>query len=107
MVLKEIREGTAGDRFRGQAYVQRVAIEPSFAREVLVHLAHHIVERLGVAGAVANQNVQQEAQDLSLGVIGDAEVRSVVVGVFLEPRSEERRVGKECRFRAWLWSESL
>src|SRR5439155_1141949 len=50
---------------------QLVACEAALARVMVEQVAHHIVERLHVVGRVADRQIEQEAEQLALQVIGD------------------------------------
>src|SRR5215472_3456866 len=93
IIVEEIVQGAAGELFRGEADVQAVTIEFAGSGEVLIHVAEHVVQAVLIVGAVADKDIEKDAEDLALGVIGDTALRLVVKGIFLEPGVETGLLG--------------
>src|SRR5215472_8692445 len=93
IIVEEVVQGAAGELFRGEADVQAVTIEFAGFGEVLIHVAEHVVQAVLIVGAVADKDIEQDAEDLALSVIGDTALRLVVKGIFLEPGVETGLLG--------------
>ena len=76
------------DFFSRGADVGAISIKAAAPGEVLIERAQDVVEARAVVGGIANQDIEQHADELAFVVVGDAELRPAVERVFLEPRIE-------------------
>ena len=75
----------ANDFFDGRFDCGAVGVKAPALRILLIHPEQDVVEAGAIIRGVANQNVEREAQQLALVVIGDAEITAVVERIFIEP----------------------
>src|SRR6516164_1662622 len=93
VLRKEVLEWAVYELFGSEADIEAVAIILAGSREILIHGAHEVVETALIVRAVAQKDIEEDAEDLALGVIRDAALGLVVEGIFLEPGIKARLFG--------------
>ena len=86
ILLEEPSQVGMADRLGGTTHSFGVGKELPFARVVLIHPMKDIANRGGVVSGLAHLQVEQDAEQVSLVVIGDAARGQAVVVVFFQPR---------------------
>src|ERR1700732_3030770 len=76
------------DRFGGLAHALAVEKELSLARVVFVQPTKDIADRGGAVAGLAHSQVEQDAEQVTFVVVGDAASRQAIVLVLLEPSIE-------------------
>src|SRR6516225_149197 len=93
VLRKEVLERAVDELFGGETNIEAVAVIPAGFRKILIHGAHEVVETALIVGAVAQENIEKDSEDLALRVVGDAALRLIVDSVFLKPSVEARLFG--------------
>src|SRR5262249_9198609 len=100
VIAEEVSKAGVGESFGGFAHPGGIGEKLAWFRVMLVHRAKKTLERSLVVGGSPNSQIEQNSEQFTFVVVGDAAIGQVVVRVLFEPGIEAGlldRLGQVCR----------